>query len=100
MLALKALPLIAAIPSLWRGRLKAYQWWSMLLMLYLTEGVVRAVSDSGPSARLALAEATLATLAFIAILAYVRAHRLPRGVESRGVESRGGASLDGSSRPD
>jgi uncharacterized membrane protein len=75
MLALKALPLLAALPALWRGRSKTFQWWSMLLMVDLTEGAVRAFSETGLSAQLALLEAVLSTLAFLAILLFVRAQR-------------------------
>lgn len=78
MLALKALPLFAAVPALARGRLKAYQWWSLLLMIYLTEGLVRATSDTGLSARLAAVETALAVTAFVGVLAYTRAHKRPK----------------------
>lgn len=78
MLALKALPLLAALPGLLRGRLKTFQWWSLLLMVYLTEGLVRATSDIGLSARLAALETLLAALAFGGVLAYTRAHKRPK----------------------
>ena len=74
-LSLKVLPLALAVPSLMRGRLRAYQWWSMLVLVYLAEGLVRATSDRGPSVPLALVETWLATLAFIGILLYVREAR-------------------------
>jgi uncharacterized membrane protein len=75
MLALKALPLAMALPGIARGRLRTYQWWSMGILAYLCEGVVRATSDGGTSARIALAEILLAALAFASVLAYVRAVR-------------------------
>jgi uncharacterized membrane protein len=74
LLALKALPLAAALPALWRGGLRAYQWWSMLILGYLCLGVVRGVSDRGLSAALGWAEAALSAAAFVAILAHVRAN--------------------------
>lgn len=74
-LSLKVLPLAAALPSLLRGRVRTYQWWSMLVLAYLAEGLVRATSDRGPAVPLALAETVLAALAFTAILLYVRATR-------------------------
>ena len=74
-LSLKVLPLALAVPSLMRGRLRAYQWWSMLVLVYLAEGLVRAASDRGPSVPLALLETGLAALAFIGILLYVREAR-------------------------
>jgi uncharacterized membrane protein len=82
-LALKVLPLALAVPSLMRGRLRAYQWWSMLVLVYLAEGLVRAASDRGPSVPLALLETGLAALAFIGILLYVReARRVARASAS------------------
>ena len=75
LLALKVLPLVAALPALQAGRVRAFQWWSMIVMLYLGEGLVRATSDRGPSVPLAWVEAVLAAVAFLAILAYVRSIR-------------------------
>jgi uncharacterized membrane protein len=75
MLALKAVPLVLALPALRASRLRAYQAWSMGILLYLCEGLVRAGSDRGLSAGLALAETALAALAFAAILAYVHGRR-------------------------
>lgn len=78
LMVLKALPLAAALPSLLRGRVRAYQWWSMLILVYLCEGVVRGISDPTPAGRtLGWIETGLATLAFGAILVYVRAARVP-----------------------
>jgi len=72
LLALKVVPLVAALPAIARGKVRAYQWWSMGVLLYLTEGLVRATSDTGPSVPLAVAESLLAATAFLAILGYVR----------------------------
>jgi uncharacterized membrane protein len=75
MLALKALPLVLALPALRASRLRAYQAWSMGILLYLCEGLVRVASDRGPSVPLAAIETLLATIAFLAILIHVRARR-------------------------
>jgi uncharacterized membrane protein len=72
LLVLKVLPLALAIPSLMRGNRYIFQWWSMLLMIYLTEGLVRATSDKGLSSSLAWIEVALSTIAFICILLYTR----------------------------
>jgi uncharacterized membrane protein len=77
-LALKVLPLIAALPSLWKARLRSFQWWSMLVLLYLTEGLLRATSDQGLGIWLGWIETTLSTIAFAAILLYVRKAREPQ----------------------
>ena len=64
----------------WRaGRLRADQAWSMAILIYLCEGLVRATSDAPPSAWLAILEAVLALAAFGAILVYTRARRLAAG---------------------
>ena len=76
-LSLKVVPLALALPSLMRGRVRTFQWWSMLVLVYLAEGLVRASSDRGPSVALAIVETGLATLAFTGILLYVRAARKP-----------------------
>jgi uncharacterized membrane protein len=73
LLALKALPLAAALPALARGRLRAYQWWSMLILLYLCEGVVRGMSDPTATGRaLGWIAAALAAVVYGGILAHVR----------------------------
>ena len=76
LLALKVVPLAVALPAIRRGHLRAYQWWSMLMLLYLAEGSVRASTDAWPSAALASVEAALAGVAYVAILLYVRRRRL------------------------
>ena len=76
-LSLKVVPLALALPSLVRGRVRTFQWWSMLVLVYLAEGLVRATSDRGPGVALAIVETGLATLAFTGILLYVRAARKP-----------------------
>lgn len=75
MLALKVIPLALAMPGLVHGRVRTYQWWSMGILLYLCEGLVRATSDRGASATLATIETLLAAVAFVAILAFVRSAR-------------------------
>lgn len=72
LLSLKVVPLAAALPGIAAGRVRAYQWWSMLILGYLAEGVVRATSDAGLSAHLAWVETAFAVVAFTAILLYVR----------------------------
>ncbi len=75
LLSLKVVPLILALPGLAAGRVRVYQWWSMLILGYLAEGLVRATSDPGLSAHLAWIEVALAATAFTAIVLYVRASR-------------------------
>ena len=70
-LAIKALPLLIALPGLMRMRMYTYRWLSLLVWLYFTEGVVRAV-DAPPARYLALAEVALAMGLFAACVAHVR----------------------------
>lgn len=62
-LALKALPIAAAVPGVLRGRVYTYQWLSLLVWLYACEGVVRGMSD-----RVALSR-TLGWIELVAMLA-------------------------------
>ena len=47
LLVLKALPLLLVLPAFWKGLIRHYQLWSMLILAYLCEGVVRGMSDGG-----------------------------------------------------
>ncbi|MBL8324174.1 MAG: DUF2069 domain-containing protein [Rubrivivax sp.] len=71
-LAVKVLPLALALPGLWRHRLYTFRWLSLLVWLYVLEGLVRATSDRGLSAPLAALEVALALLVFCATAFYIR----------------------------
>lgn len=77
-LALKVVPLLPLLAGLWRYRMFSYRVLSLLVWLYFTEGVVRAVSDSGMSAWLAIGEVVLTLVAFAACALHVR-WRLRKG---------------------
>lgn len=73
LLFLKALPLAFAMRGVVRGSLYTIQWASMLVLLYLMEGVVRVMSDPpGPSIMLAWVEIALAAIFFFSSIFYVR----------------------------
>ena len=72
MLMLKTLPLLLPLPGILRGKIYTFQWSSMLVLLYLMEGMVRAMTDKGFSATLALAELGIATVFFFSTIFYVR----------------------------
>lgn len=74
-LVLKAAPLLLPLFGILHGRRYTHQWASMLALAYLAEGLVRASSDPGASARLALLEISLATAWFAACVAYARVTR-------------------------
>lgn len=75
LLVLKVVPLVLAIRSMARNRIRTYQLWSMLILIYLCEGIVRSMSDAQPSAALGWIEALLAAGAYVAVLLYVRTCR-------------------------
>jgi len=77
-LALKILPLLWIAPGITRGRSYTYRAATMLILAYFTEGVVRAWSDQGLSANLAVAEIVLSVIIFVAAIAWVRASRAVR----------------------
>jgi uncharacterized membrane protein len=77
-LALKVLPLLWIAPGITRGRSYTYRASTMLILAYFTEGVVRAWSDGGLSANLAVAEIVLSVIFFCAAIAWVRASRTVR----------------------
>lgn len=74
-LMLKAVPLLLPLPGLLKGQRYAFQWSSLLILIYLCEGLVRATSDAGLSQILGLLETILATVFFISVLAFCRATR-------------------------
>ncbi len=80
-LALKVLPLLPALPGLWRGRIYTFRWLSLLVWLYFAEGVVRATTETGLSATLALGQVLLCLLLFAACVLQVRrARRRPEAL--------------------
>jgi uncharacterized membrane protein len=71
MLVFKAIPLALALPGVLRHRVYTLQWASMLILLYLAEGIVRGMTDRGLSARLGWIETALALIFFVSALVYV-----------------------------
>jgi uncharacterized membrane protein len=70
-LVLKVVPLLLALPGVVRRSVYTLQWASMLVLLYLAEGIVRGMTDRGLSATLGWLEAILATVFFVCALSYV-----------------------------
>jgi uncharacterized membrane protein len=71
-LAVKALPLALALPGLMRHRLYTYRWLSLLLWLYVLEGLLRSTTEGGISMVLAIVEVALALALFTATTLYIR----------------------------
>jgi uncharacterized membrane protein len=76
-LILKCVPLLAPLFGILHGRRYTYQWASMFILLYFTEGVVRATSESGPSQWLAAGEIVLSLAFFCSSIGYIRRSRSP-----------------------
>lgn len=74
-MVLKVLPLLLPLIGILKRDVYTMQWSSMLILLYFTEGVVRAVSDKGLSADLGWIEAGLACAFFFCILSYLRPYK-------------------------
>ena len=72
LLVLKVLPLLLPLFGILRGKIYTYQWSAMLILAYLAEGTVRAWSDRGLSAQLAMVESALTLVFFAGCVLYVR----------------------------
>ena len=75
LLMLKTLPLLMPLFGILKGKRYTYQWAGMLILFYFTEGVVRAWSDTGASAKLALVEVALSLIFFICVIFYAKLTR-------------------------
>jgi len=87
LLAFKVLPLIFVLPAFWKGRIRHYQLWSMLILAYLCEGVVRGMSDGGRSAILGWVETALALAIYLAIMSYVQLRRRAGAVNASAIDA-------------
>ena len=70
--AVKALPLCIPLGGLLRRRMYTYRWVSLMVWIYFIEGVVRAYSDRGLSAQLALVEVALCLTLFTSCVVHVK----------------------------
>jgi len=70
-LILKALPLLLPMRGIWKGNVYTMQWASMLILIYITEGLVR-ITESGWNFYLAILETLLAMVAFVCLLMYLK----------------------------
>lgn len=71
-LALKVIPLVVPLTGMLKHRMYTYRWTSLLVWLYVAEGLVRATGDGGLSAWLAGIEVILSVGLFVGCAAYVR----------------------------
>jgi len=70
--ALKVLPLLLPLPGLLRLRMYTYRWLSLLVWLYVLEGVMRATTESGWSQALATLQVLLCLLLFAACAMHIK----------------------------
>ena len=75
LLVLKTLPLLIPLFGVLRGRRYTFQWASMFILAYFTEGVMRGWSETGLARQLALAEALLSLVFFAVAVVYSRLTR-------------------------
>jgi uncharacterized membrane protein len=75
-LILKAAPLLLPLFGVLKGRRYTYQWSSMFILIYFTEGAVRAWSDQGLSALLAFIEVLLSLTYFGCTIFYAKLTRV------------------------
>jgi uncharacterized membrane protein len=76
-LMFKVLPLLLPLRGILRGERYTFQWASMGILFYFTEGAVRAWSDKGLSAKLAIVEALICIVFFFAAIYYAKLTRTP-----------------------
>lgn len=74
-LVFKILPLMLPLFGLLHGKRYTYKWSSLLILFYFAEGLVRGTSDQGMSQYLAIFEALLSAVFFVAAVTYVRKTR-------------------------
>jgi uncharacterized membrane protein len=76
LLALKALPLFIPLRGVLKRELYTLQWSSMVILLYFTEGAVRAWADTSELSRLmAWGEVVLSVVYFACALLYLRPYK-------------------------
>lgn len=74
-MTLKAVILLAPLFGILRGKRYTYKWLSLLIQLYLLEGLMRATSDQGLSQWLAVGETILAITIFVGTVMFIRSTR-------------------------
>lgn len=74
-LILKTVPLLLPLFGILRGKRYTYQWSSMLILLYFTEGVVRAYGEQGVASYLAMGEVALTVAFYLCAIFYARLTR-------------------------
>jgi len=71
-LVLKAVVLLIPLMGILKGRRYTYQWMSMFILLYFTEGIMRAWGDEGMSSTLGMIEVGLSVVFFVAAIGFAK----------------------------
>ena len=74
-MVIKVLPLFAPLAGTLKKNVYTLQWASMFILLYFTEGVVRAWSEHGMSQLLASLEVLFSTTFFICAIFFLRPYK-------------------------
>jgi uncharacterized membrane protein len=74
-MVIKVLPLFAPLSGTLKKNVYTLQWASMFILLYFTEGVVRAWSDHGLSQILAGLEVVFSTTFFVCAIFFLRPYK-------------------------
>ncbi|MDB5798578.1 MAG: hypothetical protein JWP36_2480 [Paucimonas sp.] len=74
-MVLKVVPLLIPLRGILKRDVYTLQWSSMLILLYLAEGTVRATTEHGWSQAMAVCEIVLVCVFFIATMLYLRPYK-------------------------
>ena len=93
-LALKIIPLLLPLRGIIKRDIYTLQWSSMLILIYLAEGSVRAYTDTGLSALLAYGEIALVSIFFLCSLLYLRPYKKSAKMLARQVIKKASESVN------
>ena len=72
---LKAFVLLLPLRGLLHGRRYTFQWYTMFVLMFFMEGVMRAWSDKGLSQTLAMIQVALTVISFVSATLYAKYSR-------------------------
>ena len=93
-LVLKIIPLLLPLRGIIKRDIYTLQWSSMLILIYLAEGSVRAYTDTGLSAWLAYGEIALVGIFFFCSLLYLRPYKKSAKMLARQVIKKASESVN------
>ena len=93
-LVLKVIPLLLPLRGILKRDIYTLQWSSMLILIYLAEGSVRAYTDTGISAWLAYTEIALVGIFFLCSLLYLRPYKKAAKTLARQVIKKASESIN------